>query len=107
MNLAAILPLIFIVPMIMVIIIFHLSQVIPQLNRQQRRYDDQKGYTQITVDLDSIEEKEYLDEKKNNFEGSRREVQATVFEFEPRQDYIIAERTENNLNGGRHDTDDR
>jgi len=84
-----------------------LEKVIPQLNRQQRRYDDQKGYTQITVDLDSIEEKEYLDEKKNNFEGSRREVQATVFEFEPRQDYIIAERTENNLNGGRHDTDDR
>ena len=77
------------------------------MNRQQRRYDDQKGYTQITVDLDSIEEKEYSDEKKNNFEGSRREVQATVFEFEPRQDYIIAERTENNLNGGRHGTDDR
>ena len=78
------------------------------MNRQQRRYDDQKGYTQITVDLDSIEEKEYSDEKKNNFEGSRRrEVQATVFEFEPRQDYIIEERTENNLNGGRHDTDDR
>ena len=77
------------------------------MNRQQRRYDDQKGYTQITVDLDSIEEKEYLEEKKNNFEGSRREVQATVFEFEPKQDYIIAERKENSFNSGRHGTDDR
>ena len=64
------------------------------MNRQQRRYDDQKGYTHIIVDLDSIETKEYLDAKKNNFEDSRREVQATVFEFEPRQDYIIAERKE-------------
>ena len=77
------------------------------MNRQQRRYDDQKGYTQITVDLDSIEEKEYSDEKKNNFEGSRRKVQATVFEFEPRQDYIIAERKENYLNIERHTPDDR
>ena len=77
------------------------------MNRQQRRYDDQKGYTQITVDLDSIEDMEYLDEKKNNLEGSRREVQATVFEFEPKQDYIIAERKENSFNSGRHGTDDR
>lgn len=77
------------------------------MNRQQRRYDDQKGYAHITVDLDSIEEKEYLDEKKNIFEDSRREIQATVFEFEPRQDYIIAERKGNNFNGGRHAPDDR
>ena len=77
------------------------------MDRQQRRYDDQKGYTHIIVDLDSIETKEYLDAKKNNFEDSRREVQATVFEFEPRQDYIIAERKENNLNNGRHVPDDR
>ena len=77
------------------------------MNRQQRRYDDQKGYTHIIVDLDSIETKEYLDAKKNNFEDSRREVQATVFEFEPRQDYIIAERKENNLNNERHIPDNR
>ena len=77
------------------------------MNRQQRRYDDQKGYTHIIVDLDSIETKEYLDAKKNNFEDSRREVQATVFEFEPRQDYIIAERKETSFNGGRHAPDDR
>ena len=77
------------------------------MDRQQRRYDDQKGYTHIIVDLDSIETKEYLDAKKNNFEDSRREVQATVFEFAPRQDYIIAERKENHLNNERHVPDDR
>ena len=77
------------------------------MNRQQRRYDDQKGYTHITVDLDSIKTKEYLDEKNNNFEDSRREIEATVFEFEPRQDYIIAERKANYLNIERHTPDDR